>query len=360
MPDVAVLTCLNAFNFWSAVPLDTPATYASISHFTHLPLPIVHRLLNHATTLRLFSPATATSVKHSSRSAAIAKQPGLRALVSSLLDDASPPMTMLAEALRLYSLGKSDVSQNMEHSAFALFHRGGVYGRAYTTPWEFIENDGEGERKGWRQRNFVQFMGYIKDIFSFEKVMVEAIDWEAAGNATVVDVGGSSGHDAILLAHHFPNLHITIQDLPQVEPSFHSVLPSVLAPRLSFHHHSFFHPQPLAADIFLLKLILHDWPDAQALDILAAFIPAMRPGTRILVIEHVGKQADIVDDSLPRSLQAMGTASDVRLFALFATRERSLDELKDLFRRADERFVVERVKTEALSSTAVMEVVWRP
>ncbi|PHH61950.1 hypothetical protein CDD81_7699 [Ophiocordyceps australis] len=360
MPDVAVLTCLNAFNFWSAVPLDSPATYTSISQSTHLPLSIVHRLLDHATTMRLFAPAGPASVIHTSRSAAIAKEAGLRALISTLLDDASPPMTMLHEALRRYSLDKAQPSEKMDETAFALFHASGAYGRAYATSWDFIENDGEGERKGWRQRNFTQFMRYIKDIFDLEKVMLEAFDWEAAGNATVVDVGGSGGHDSIALAHHFPNLRITVQDLPQAEPAFHANLPPQLSSRLSFHQHSFFQPQPLAADIYLLKLILHDWPDAESLHILRAFIPAMRPGARILLIDYIGKQAEHVDEALPRSVQAMGTATDVRMLALFATRERRVEEWKDLFQRADERFVVERVKAEALSFMVVMEVVWRP
>lgn len=99
------------------------------------------------------------------------------------------------QALRKYSLGKPELSTDMTQTAFALFHGGegrkeDIANGKYTTSWEFIENDGEGEQKGWRQRNFVEFMRYIKEIFLLDSVIVECYDWKAAGKAKVVDVSG--------------------------------------------------------------------------------------------------------------------------------------------------------------------------
>jgi hypothetical protein len=75
----------------------------------------------------------------------------------------------------------------MEETAFKLCHSGGAWGN-YQNSWDFIENDGEGDRKGWRQRNFVKFMAYIKDLFHTENIVLDAVDWKAAGDVTVVDV----------------------------------------------------------------------------------------------------------------------------------------------------------------------------
>lgn len=100
-------------------------------------------------------------------------------------------MMVLNTALEKYSKGKEELSSDMGETAFALFHEGETFGK-YQNSWEFIENDGEGERKGWRQRNFVQFMDFIKEIFQLEKTMLEVYDWEGAGNARVVDVSTDS------------------------------------------------------------------------------------------------------------------------------------------------------------------------
>lgn len=94
MPDQACLSILNHFDFWSAVPLEGTASYDDIVKGTDLPRQVIQRVLDHATTLRLFEKVDgkADHVKHSCRSAALAKSSGLRALVSTVLDDAGPPM----------------------------------------------------------------------------------------------------------------------------------------------------------------------------------------------------------------------------------------------------------------------------
>lgn len=193
MPDVACLNIMNHFNFWTAVPLDGEATQPEIAKHANLPLSIVTRLIEHGTTLRLFtytSPNTpqTSPVRHTSRSAALYRDAGLRALVSTILDDAAAPMTFMTQALEKYAAGKETIEENMEETAFRLMHSGELFKNKYKNSWEFIEGDGEGERKGWRQRNFTAFMKYLKDIFFYEEVVAAAYDWKAAGDIKVVDV----------------------------------------------------------------------------------------------------------------------------------------------------------------------------
>lgn len=108
--------------------------------------------------------------------------------MSTVLDDAGAPMMVLNTALEKYSLNRKELSTDMGDTAFALFHEGETFGK-FANSWEFIENDGEGERKGWRQKNFVRFMDYIKEIFGLERTMLEVYDWAGAGEGVrVVDV----------------------------------------------------------------------------------------------------------------------------------------------------------------------------
>jgi hypothetical protein len=143
-----------------------------------------------------------------------------------------------------------------------------------------------------------------------------------------------------------------------------------------------FEPQPVAgADIYMLKWILHDWPDAESVAILRALVPALKPGARVLFIDYVGKQeGKTVDErgeggerseapaaekeeegeiEIPRSMQAFGTASDLRMMALFNAKERPVAAWKEIFRMADERFDVVRVKADPLTFMCVLEAVWR-
>ncbi|KAH7355756.1 O-methyltransferase-domain-containing protein [Pyrenochaeta sp. MPI-SDFR-AT-0127] len=359
IPDTSCLNILNQFDFWNAVPTDGEASYEEIAKYTKLPVEVVSRVLDHAITMRFFAKPSpiATSVKHTSRSAALAKDSGLSALVQMVLDETGPPMFLLPEALRRYSQGKTEITKNMKETAFKLCHSGGAWGN-YENSWDFIENDGEGDKKGWRQRNFVKFMAYIKDLFGTEGIVLDAIDWEGAGNVTVVDLGGSAGHDDAVLATKFPNLKIVVQDLPEVAPVFDKEFPSDLRSRVSFRTHNLFDPQPVEADIYMLKWILHDWPDAESIAILRALVPALKPGARVVFIDYVGKQGPS-EEELPRSIQGFGTATDLRMMALFNAKERPVEAWKNIFAQADERYDVVRVKADPLSFMCVLEAVWR-
>lgn len=173
MPDAAALNVLNSFDFWSSVPLEGSASYAEISQHVSLPEEVVRRVLAHAVTLRIFEETepgkSASRIRHNSRSAALARSSGLKALVATILDDAGAPMMVMNEALSRYSRGKSALTQDMNETSFALFHSGGQFGK-HGNSWDLLENDGVGEKQGFRQRNFVEFMRYVKEIFHLEGV----------------------------------------------------------------------------------------------------------------------------------------------------------------------------------------------
>lgn len=197
-------------------------------------------------------------------------------------------------------------------------------------------------------------------------------------------MGGSAGHDAFVLAAKFPELTITVQDLAQVRSSFEAHRPAAVADRVRFREHSFFDPQPVRADVYLLKLILHDWPDAECLRILRALIPALRPGAKVLILEYLGnveeekeegggkkgggesgkaeaggaEKAGEEEEAIPRSMKQYGTATDVRVMALFNAKERSVSKWKALVQEVDPRFKVEKVEAKPEAFFALIEAVW--
>lgn len=106
----------------------------------------------------------------------------------------------------------------------------------------------------------------------------------------------------------------------------------------------------------MLKWVLHDFPNVESVAILRALIPALKPGARILFIDYVGKRKPS-ENELPRSIQAHGTATDLRMMAMFNAEERPAEAFKEIFKEADERFEVKRVDADLYM--CVIEAVWR-
>ena len=190
-----------------------------------------------------------------------------------------------------------------------------------------------------------------------------------------LQIGGSAGHDSFVLARKFPDLTFTVQDLPQVAPVFEKMVPEDLRPRISFSKHDMFQPQPVqGADIYMLKLIMHDYTDPSAIQILRAQLPAMKTDSRLLVIEYIGKGDDVEDDKpapaaatksgkedegVPRTIRNFGTATDLRMMALFNARERAPAAWPKLLKAADERLEVTKVTANPMTFFIVVEAVWR-
>ncbi len=108
--------------------------------------------------------------------------------------------------------------------------------------------------------------------------LLEAYDFSRFG--TVVDVGGGRGAlvSALLAAH--PHQHGVLFDLP------HVVAGAGSGDRLRVVGGSFFDGVPAGGDAYLLRAILHDWPDDDCVRILGACRAAMGDGATLLVIER--------------------------------------------------------------------------
>ena len=115
--------------------------------------------------------------------------------------------------------------------------------------------------------------------------VIEAFDWSSITDGTVVDIGGSNGATMAALSERYPSLHCIVQDLSSTVAR----RPPLSLHRkdgVSFMAHDFFHEQPCKqADVYFFRLVLHDWSDEHATQILRALIPALKPGCHILLNE---------------------------------------------------------------------------
>jgi hypothetical protein len=147
-----------------------------------------------------------------------------------------------------------------------------------------------------------------------------AYDFE--GLASVVDVGGGEGVLLAAVLGRHPGLTGTVFDLP------HAVAeapPSAdLAPRWSAVAGSFFEQVP-AADAYLVKSILHDWPDDRCVEILGTLRRGLNPEGVVLLVETV----------LGRPGHEQAAAfSDLNMLVMPGGRERTEQQYAALFAAA--------------------------
>ena len=114
----------------------------------------------------------------------------------------------------------------------------------------------------------------------------------------------------LALAEAFPNLNFIVQDLPDTiessRPDMTSLPPSIAA-RVSYQHHNFFTPQPLKdVDVFLLRMIIHDWPTAEAQDIIRNLIGNMKPGSKLIIMNTVLPRPGSVPSVTEAALRVRG------------------------------------------------------
>jgi SAM-dependent methyltransferase len=149
----------------------------------------------------------------------------------------------------------------------------------------------------------------------------------------VVDVGGGTGQLlAILLAQH-AHLRGVLFDRPHALADAQAHLQQAgLGERCAVVGGDFFDAVPAGGDVVLLKSILHDWDDDDALRILRQCHGAMHASARLAVIERL----------LPQRLAALPAhramvRSDLNMLVGPGGLERSLAAYRDLLARSDLR-----------------------
>lgn len=162
------------------------------------------------------------------------------------------------------------------------------------------------------------------------------------------------------LARAFPNLKVIVQDLPEVESAFNEFVPSDLRSRVSFEARSFFTPQTTQADIYLMKMILHDWPNKDSSQIIRNLVPCLKPGAKILLCEVVRMPDEALrSGQVPLTVQHMLAGADIQMMCAFNSLERDLEQWKEVVKQADERLEITYVADVPGALQNVIEVTFR-
>jgi hypothetical protein len=150
-----------------------------------------------------------------------------------------------------------------------------------------------------------------------DPAVLAADRWE--GVHTVVDVGGGTGALLAEVLRARPGVRGILVDLPATVARSAPVFAAAgVADRVTVAGQSFFDPLPAGADLYLLKSVLSDWPDAGARAILHRCAEAARPQGRVVVLNGV----------LPE--ERKGPSPALLMMVLVGGRDRSLSQFRSL------------------------------
>ncbi len=116
----------------------------------------------------------------------------------------------------------------------------------------------------------------------------EIAAYDFGRHPVIADIAGGTGALLATILRKHPASRGILFDQPHVVAAAGAVLDRAgVADRVRIESGSFFESVPAGADAYLMRRILHDWPDAEAVTILRRCRMAMRPDARLLLIESV-------------------------------------------------------------------------
>jgi O-methyltransferase domain len=174
------------------------------------------------------------------------------------------------------------------------------------------------------------------------KAVASAYDFSGLG--MIVDVGGATGNFLIAILECYPQPRGILFDMPHVVCDAPALIQShSLQDRIRIEAGSFFDHVPQGGDAYLLSQIIHDWEEGQCLTVLGNCRNAMKPDSRLLIVERV----------LPSSgARHPAKRLDISMLVLTGGQERTEQEYRELLSKAGFR-LSQIVPTE--STVSVME-----
>lgn len=146
----------------------------------------------------------------------------------------------------------------------------------------------------------------------------------------VMDVGGGYGELLAQVLSSTPTASGVLFDMPHAIAQAREHLGAHgLAGRCEFVAGDFFKQVPAGCDVYLLKTVIHDWPDEQALSILRNCAAAMGNGARLLLVER------LMPERLEPSAQNRALARvDLHMLVALGARERTQAQMQALLQAA--------------------------
>ncbi len=131
---------------------------------------------------------------------------------------------------------------------------------------------------------------------SFSHMTIPAVlgAYDFAGAGTVADIAGGYGHLLAAVLKEYPAANGVLFELPQVLAGAPAMMDSHgVSERVSLVEGNFLDEIPVAADIYMLKHIIHDWYDDTNQKILGNIRASMPADAKVLIIDAVVPEGNV-------------------------------------------------------------------
>jgi O-methyltransferase domain/Dimerisation domain len=157
-------------------------------------------------------------------------------------------------------------------------------------------------------------------------------NYDLSSAATWCDVAGGHGHMMSSFLAAYPHLTGTVLDLPEVLAEKEQLWAGRLGleERCRYVAADMFEEVPCTADVYSLKMILHDWNESECTRILQTIRRRAKPDSRIFIIEHI----------VPGPSEShFSKLFDIHMMCWGSGRERTEEEYASLLEASGWRFV---------------------
>jgi hypothetical protein len=153
--------------------------------------------------------------------------------------------------------------------------------------------------------------------------VAEAYSFE--GIHSIVDVAGGQGLLLATILQRHPHLKGTLYEIPSVIDGAKSGPLTPVMDRCTLASGDMFTSVPPGADAYIMKHIIHDWPDELSLKILRGCRAGVNPNGKLLVVDHVIQPGNDFDP---------GKFLDLEMLIFPGGHERTEPQFRDLFAAA--------------------------
>ena len=147
--------------------------------------------------------------------------------------------------------------------------------------------------------------------------MTAAYGWSRF--AVIADLGGGIGSQLADILNAYPSSRGILLDQPDV------VAQAVAHDRMERVSGSFFDSVPAGADAYILRHVIHDWPDPDAAAILKTIRTGAKLSSRVILIEQIIPETSAFD---------FGKLIDFAMLAIAGGQERTAAEYRQLLEQS--------------------------
>ncbi|VFJ14948.1 methyltransferase [Candidatus Nitrosocosmicus franklandus] len=163
-------------------------------------------------------------------------------------------------------------------------------------------------------------------------MVLEALDnYDFSNISRICEIGGGQGHLSSHLYSKYNHLNGTILELtPVVENQKSSwIYKTGLQARCNYVEGNMFNQVP-SAELYIMKMILHDWNDDECIQILSNIHKASPDKARIFIVEHI-----IPDASTPHFSKLF----DIHMMCVTTGRERTIQEFDSILSKSGWKYI---------------------